>query len=258
MRAMSNNIEIKKLSFNNVFNNFSISFPIGKLIYVSGPNNCGKTTLIRTLSKKISAKYSILISNKELDKSDILNYNNTIECIIPKEIVFNNKTVGEEINNYNNSTESKELIKKMKLTKLLKTNISKLEEKNKVKLQLLLSLLKNKKYIFMDNIMSYFNKEEVYELNDILKEYIKKNKATIIITTIDLNNTINSDYLVIIYNNEIVLEGEPLKVLEKDNIINKVGLDLPFMIDLSSKLKDYDLIKEIELDKERLINKIWK
>ena len=51
---------------------------------------------------------------------------------------------------------------------------------------------------------------------------------------------------------------EPLKVLEKDNIINKVDLDLPFMIDLSSKLRDYDLIKEIELDKESLINKLWK
>ena len=42
------------------------------------------------------------------------------------------------------------------------------------------------------------------------------------------------------------------------DIINKVGLDLPFMIDLTTKLKDYDLIKDIETDKDKLINKLWK
>ena len=127
-----------------------------------------------------------------------------------------------------------------------------------IKLQLLITLLRKPKVLFIDNIMSYFSKEEVNELNSILKDYIKEYKTTIVITTIDLNNTIESDYLIIFNDNKIVLEGEPLKVLEKDNIINKVDLDLPFMIDLSSKLRDYDLIKEIELDKEKLINTLWK
>ena len=106
--------------------------------------------------------------------------------------------------------------------------------------------------------MSYFDKDEVEELNNILKEYIKTYKVTILITTINLNNTINSDYLIIMIDNNIILEGKPLEVLDKDNIINKVGLDLPFMIDLSSKLRDYNLIEKIEIDKERLIDTLWK
>ena len=146
----------------------------------------------------------------------------------------------------------------MKLSKLLKTSIRKLDKKNTIKLQLLITLLCRPKVLFIDNIMSYFNKKEVNELNEILKYFINEYKTTIIITTIDLNNTINSDYLIIFNENKIILEGDPIKVLEKDNIINKENLDLPFMIDLSSKLKDYDLIKQIELDKEQLINKLWK
>ena len=102
------------------------------------------------------------------------------------------------------------------------------------------------------------DKVEVEQLNKLLKDYIKKYKTTIIITTINLENTINSDYLIIIDDNKIILEGKPLEILGKDNIINKVGLDLPFMIDLTTKLKDYDLIKDIEIDKEKLINKLWK
>ena len=67
-----------------------------------------------------------------------------------------------------------------------------------------------------------------------------------------------SYYLYIIGNKKIILEGKPLEVLEKDNILNKVGLNIPFMADLSVKLKDYDLIDSIILDKDRMVNILWK
>ena len=256
---MTKIIEIKNISYDNIFNKFNISFPIEKLTYLSGPNNCGKTTLIRILDRKIESKYSISINNKELNTLDLLEYYKTIKCLIPKEIDYINDTVQEEIDYHNKKLiDEQELIKRLKLTRLKKAQISCLEDKELIKLQLLIVLLSKPKVLFIDNIMSYFNKEEINELNDLLKDYIKEYKTTIIITTIDLNNTIYSDYLIIINDNKIVLEGEPLKVLEKDNTINKVNLDLPFMIDLSSKLRDYDLIKEIEIDKESLVNKLWK
>ena len=256
---MTKIIEIKNISYDNIFNKFNISFPMEKLIYLSGPNNCGKTTLIRTLDRKNDSKISISINNKEINTQDLLEYYKTIKCLIPKEIEFINNTVQEEIDYHNKKLiDEQELIKRLKLTRLKKAQINSLGDKELIKLQLLISLLSKPKVLFIDNIMSYFNKEEIKELNDLLKDYIKEYKTTIIITTIDLNNTIYSDYLIIINDNKIVLEGEPLEVLEKDNIINKVNLDLPFMIDLSSKLRDYDLIKEIEIDKESLINKLWK
>ena len=43
-----------------------------------------------------------------------------------------------------------------------------------------------------------------------------------------------------------------------DNIINKIGLNIPFMIDLSVKLRDYDLITDIETDYDRMIEALWK
>ena len=256
---MTKFIEIKNISYYNIFNKFNISFPSEKLIYLSGPNNCGKTTLIRILDRKIDSKISININDKEINTQDLLEYYKIINCIIPKEISFIKNTVEEEINYHNKKLINEtELIKKLKLTRYKKSEISKLKEKELIKLQLLISLLNKPKVLFIDNIMRYFNKDEIKDLNNIFKEYIKEYKTTILITTIDLNNTLESDYLIIINDNKIILEGEPLKVLEKDNIINKANLDLPFMIDLSSKLRDYDLIKEIELDKEKLINTLWK
>ena len=76
--------------------------------------------------------------------------------------------------------------------------------------------------------------------------------------TTNLDNVLKTDYIYVINNSEIIIEGNPKEVLEKDNIINKAGLELPFMMDLSVKLRDYDLIKDIELDMDRMVNLLWK
>ena len=47
---------INKLNFGDTLKNFTISFPKEKLIYFSGKNNCGKTTLLRTIDRKIYTK----------------------------------------------------------------------------------------------------------------------------------------------------------------------------------------------------------
>ena len=56
---------INKLNFGDTFKNFTISFPKEKLIYFSGKNNCGKTTLLRTIDRKIyNSKIGIAIMVK--------------------------------------------------------------------------------------------------------------------------------------------------------------------------------------------------
>ena len=79
-----------------------------------------------------------------------------------------------------------------------------------------------------------------------------------IITVTNLEISIDTDYLYIIDKGNLELSGKPLEVLEKDNIINKIGLNIPFMIDLSVKLRDYDLITDIETDYDRMIEALWK
>ena len=93
---------------------------------------------------------------------------------------------------------------------------------------------------------------------NILHKYQEENNLTIIQTSINLEDSLTTDYLYIINNGEIALEGKPIEVLTNDNIINKIGLNLPFMVDLSVKLKDYDLLDKIILDKDRMVEELWK
>lgn len=254
-------IKISNLTFAELFNNFNINFKENKLNFISGPNNCGKTTLIRILNNQYPIVDSITVKNKLLEEYTIEEYSKLVKCIIPEEIIFSCETLDEEvtyINNSLNQTEYKELLKDLKLKKIKTEQINDLTEQEKIKVQLLLGIISNAEIILIDNIGTYFTQKEMIEIIKVLKNYQEKKSLTIIFTTSDLEDTLNGDYLFIISESNIVLEGAPIDVLQKDNVINKVGLNVPFMVDLSVKLRDYELINEIELDMDRMVEKLWK
>lgn len=114
-------------------------------------------------------------------------------------------------------------------------------------------LVLKKKVVFF-NILDNINYLDVSKLFDFLR---KKNVNFINIT----NNSelaLLTKYTTIYKDDKIVLEGETLKVMENDSIFRKLGLKIPFMINLSILLKDYGVINEIETDMDSLRDKLWK
>lgn len=114
-------------------------------------------------------------------------------------------------------------------------------------------LVLKKKVVFF-NILDNINYLDVSKLFDFLK---KKNVNFINIT----NNSelaLLTKYTTIYKDDKIVLEGETLKVMENDSIFRKLGLKIPFMINLSILLKDYGVINEIVTDMDSLRDMLWK
>lgn len=260
-----NCIEILGLNYLHIFNNFSIAIENEKFITISGANNCGKTTLIRIIGGQVPIQNTITVFGQLQETYKITETQNIIQTIIPLELTSFQNTVEEEllyqISNEISKIEKNKLIKEItkafKLTKLLTKSVESLKNGEKIYLQLALALIKNPRILLIDDLSPYYNKQELLEITKILCEYNEKNKITIIMVTSLLECNLLSDYTYILNNGEIVLEGNPKEVLEKDNILNKSGLNLPFMMDLSVKLRDYDLIKNIELDMDRLVDTLW-
>ena len=264
---MNNNcIELLGLNYKHLFSNFSIALEKEKFITISGANNCGKTTLIRIISGQVQLNNTITLYDKPFESYKVTEIANIIQSVIPLELTYFQNTVENEmlyqISNDITKSERNKLIKEIaktfKLTKLLTKSVESLKNKEKIYLQLALAIIKNPKIILVDDLSLYFSKQELLEITKSLYEYNQKYKTTIIMVTSVLECNLLSDYTYIISNGEIVLEGNPKEVLEKDNILNKAGLNLPFMMDLSVKLRDYDLIENIELDMDRLVNTLWK
>lgn len=248
---MTKIIEINSFSDDNLFENLTISVEKNTITTISGSNSCGKTTLMRILNREVITDNDILLNNKSINDYTIREYISLVQTVIPLEIVFKEKTLEKELNN-------KDLVKGLRIKSILNKDISTLTIKEKVLAQLAIALDNKPEVLLLDNVFIYFSNKECEEIFTFLRNYQKKNNLTVVLTTIDLRDSLYTDYLYIIGNKKIVLEGKPLEVLEKDNILNKVGLNIPFMADLSVKLKDYDLLDSIILDKDRMVDILWK
>ena len=217
--------------------NFNIGFYENTFYTISGSNNSGKTTLIRTLK----------------------HINNFSQAVIPFEVRVSKNTILEELTYQNNDQEFiNYLLKGLKIKSISKESINNLSKKEIILVQITLALSKRPKVLLLDSIGNYLKYEELKSIFKFLRDYQSKYALTVVTTTIHLEESLLTDYLYIIDDGMIILEGEPLEVLQKDNIINKAGLEVPFMIDLSVKLKDYDLISNIELDQDRMVDILWK
>ena len=258
---MSEIIKITNLNYLDIFHNFNISLPSQKFISISGPNNCGKTTLIRILSGELFQNKSIIFNGTLVEEQKLDKYLKMISSLIPEEITFIYNTLEEELlslSNKSNKDDVTYLLKELKLSSIKNIPFISLDLSTLIKIKLLLILLNCPKVLLLDDIGLYFSKEDYQNIITILKKYQEQKKLTIIMTTSNLEETITTDYLYILLKGAIYLEGKPIEVLKKDNVLNKIGLRLPFMIDLSVKLKDYNLITEIELDMDRMVDKLWK
>lgn len=264
---INNAIKINNLTIPPAFKNFSLIIPSGKLISISGPNNCGKTTLIRILDRQLPSGDSILLFGQNLSAYKVYDHTKIIKTVIPEEIQFTNNTLEQELASivesfkYESPEDKmiyKHILKKLKLLKYQKSNLSHLDKQTIIKVQLLFALSALPKVLLLDDIFKSFSQKEKKYLLSFLKEFQLERSMTIVFTTSNLEESLFCDYLYIIDNNEIILQGEPMKILQKDNVLNRAGLRLPFMIDLSVKLRDYDLISDIELDMDRMVEFLWK
>ena len=256
---MENAIEIANLYYHNLFANLSLCIKKNSFSVLAGPNNCGKTTLIRILNRELITEEDIEIMDQEINIYPIDFYSKLVSCIIPMEKIPQEINIEEELHLYSQNTKEIEaILKGLKIKKIIRKKIKDLPSKEFILYQIATTLIQKPSIILIDTISSYFTKKEMKDILSFLKEYQEARKITILYIARDLEESLIADDLYIMNEGKIALQGKPLEVLEKDNIINKIGLSIPFMIDLSVKLKDYDLIDKIELDKDRLVDKLWK
>ena len=75
---------------------------------------------------------------------------------------------------------------------------------------------------------------------------------------IKLENILFSSYTIFINNGYVQLDGTPSKILEHDNVLAREGIYIPIMMDLSLKLKFYNLVDDVIMDTGRMVDELWK
>ncbi len=269
---MTNILTIKNLNFKydntTIFQDFNLSIAENSYISIAGNNGSGKTTLIKLLAgllpsgNTITIGYSYVDNNRIHDHSKEIGvmFGNQLNSFLFEDVYKEMAFPLENLNKKVTDIEKKilELSKLFGISKLLDKKTSDLTNLEKQELLIVLALLHEPKILLLDNPFSMMDKTTKEKMKKALLEYKQKYGITIILTTTNLEDTIDTDYLYVINAGNIVVEGEPLTVLQEDTLLNRLGLQLPFMVDLSLKLQFYELLEEIEIDMDRMVNHLWK
>lgn len=249
----------------------SVSFEIeaGTFTVIAGNNESGKTTLLKLLAgllpsqKSVIAEFGYVNSKRFYDTArffgiciEDMHHRFLFEDVY-QEMIFSLENLNDSVKDIEKKVS--QMAKLFKNVKMLDKKIVDLTNSEKQELTLMIALLHEPKVLLLDDgfkMMTYQTKKKVIT---ILKQ-LQDQGLTILLTTTNLEDVLetNADRVLVLYQGKIVMEGAPLAVLQEEKILNEVGLELPFMIDLSLKLKFYEVFDQVETSMDRMVDALWK
>lgn len=244
-------LELKDISYSNILNNISFKINEGDNLSIIGNIASGKTTLCNILNNRLKYNGSYLINDEVVNKTIV---NNNVILINNCYLYDNDKVVDIFFDEINDEDKIKKIVKTFNIDRLLNIRLEELNKADRYYILIILALLSNKKYIVIDDILCNLRKKYI----ENIYKYAKKNKISIINVASTLDNVLFSDYVIFLYKSKIAMEGNVIDTLKEEKLIKRLGFRLPFMYDLSLQLNYYEVLDDIIIDREKMVDKIWK
>jgi len=112
--------------------------------------------------------------------------------------------------------------------------------------------------IILDEATSMLDPMGRSEVIQTVKELNQQSALTVISITHDLEEASKADRIIVMNGGKKYMEGTPEEVFKLGDKLVEIGLDLPFSVLLSQKLKDAGIsLKEEHLSEEGLVNELW-
>lgn len=258
---MENIIEIKELTYSDkdilIFDKLNLEIKKGSFTTIIGPNNSGKSTLVKILLGIIKTESNIIINNKDITNIDknIIGYipNNINDSIIMDtiidEITLNDKVDNKELN---------KLLEEFNLKDRKYENPKNLSNGEQQLIYIISSLVRKPKIIICDESFTNLDNLVKDKVLKILKKLCFEKGITIINVTNDTEDILYGDSVAIISDKKILINDKKENIIGNEKLFKKLNLKMPFMAELSLKLGYYGLLNNIETDMNRMINKLWK
>jgi len=235
-----------------------VSFTIdeGELVGFIGPNGAGKTTTLKCLSGLLypnSGIVSVLGFNPWQRKTEfqkqfalVMGQKNQLWWDLPAmETFILNKEIYEVPNEQFKKTLN-ELTRLLEVEEILKIQVRKLSLGQRMKCELIAALLHSPKVLFLDEPTIGLDVVMQKKMCDFIKEYNRRYKATIILTSHYMGDVKElCERVVIIDKGKIVFDGKLEEIIKKfaDHKIISVTLAKeadPKKFDEIGKVEEYD------------------
>ena len=262
---MKNSIETKNvnISYGNVdiVENLNLEIPKGKITTIIGANGCGKSTILKTIARIISAKSGdIYINSKNIKTQKSKEIAKTM-AVLPQNPQAPNGLTVEELIAYGrfphkngfktDKNEDKEIVDwALKSTGIYEFKNRKIEDLSGGQRQrawIAMALAQKTDILLLDEPTTYLDLAHQLEVLEVLDELNKKYNTTIVMVIHELNNAARfAHHMIGIKKGKICCEGSPDEVMTKENLRELFNIDSEIVKDPRTKKPvciTYDMIR---------------
>ncbi|CEK30810.1 iron compound ABC transporter ATP-binding protein FhuC [[Clostridium] sordellii] len=219
-----------------IIENLSLNIKKGEVVSIIGPNGCGKSTLLKSLSRMIKPVSGDIyiqseniksLKNKAISQKVCLlsQHNDAPGDLTVEELVYFGRIPHKKW--YESKSKSDEelvnwAIENTGLTRYKNTPISSLSGGERQRAYIAQALCQKPDILLLDEPTTYLDISYQLELMELVREINERLNITIVMVLHELNQASKySDRLIIMKSGEIVSDGCPKEIINKE-IIKKV------------------------------------
>lgn len=268
---MKQAIKVTKLSFFyddvEVIREINFQIKKGSITTMIGNTGGGKSTLVKLLSGKVKGMGNIEYFEKNINQFTKYDWNrinvvdyHSYQHLIKGTVLENLKKSLQKCQRLEKNLRYsiEEFAKLWKIDTILQTDITDLTLEEQSIVALAISSLSQQGILILDDAFVHIGMLRKKQVFKVLRRLNRELRFTILNVTHDINEIIYGDYAILLYQGKIVLKGDVEDVVKCEKILKKYHYELPFVAELSNKLRYYNLIDNIILDMNRMVNAIWK
>ncbi|MDO4467764.1 MAG: energy-coupling factor transporter ATPase [Bacillota bacterium] len=261
-------IKVTDLTFSydqekDVIKNVSFSIPKGSYTTIVGHNGSGKSTIAKLLIGLLEAKSGkIEIMGKELSEDTVYDIRGNVGIVFQNpDNQFIGSTVADDIafglENHCVPQEKMEGIihevaSQVHMTKYLNSEPTKLSGGQKQRVAIAGVLAIEPEIVIFDESTSMLDPQGKAVINKQIQKLHKNKNMTVLSITHDMEEVAQSEYVIVLKEGQIALEGSPKEVFSSGQL-EGMKLHLPFAMSFSQKLVNEGILEDSSLTLEKVV-----
>jgi energy-coupling factor transport system ATP-binding protein len=255
----------KKYAVKNI--NFQVKK--GEWLAIVGHNGSGKSTIAKLLNGLLKPESGLIkIFNIELDETTVWDIRKRVGMVFQNP---DNQFVGTTVQDdvafglENNGIPRDEMVERVneairlvKMEEFLEQEPHHLSGGQKQRVAIAGIIALRPDIIILDEATSMLDPKGRHEVLETVRDLKVKQNISVISITHDLEEVVKADKVIVMNKGEMLTQGTPEEVFLLGEQLEKIGLDLPFTIKLSNRLKSAGFsLSTNHLTAEGLVNELW-
>lgn len=267
-----NQLTLKNVTFSydenvNAVQDINLEVSEGQYVTIIGHNGSGKSTITKLIIGLLEAKSGeIFVDGVALTPYNVYDIREKIAIVFQNpDNQFIGSTVRDDIafgleNQLVEPSKMNAIIEEFSsrvgMDSFLEHEPTKLSGGQKQRVAIAGALAMKPEILVLDEATSMLDPKGRKEVNELVHELHTKNNMTILSITHDIEEVLLSDYVFVMSEGKLVMQGLPQEILDRAEELIELQLDIPFTVKFFNALKEQGITIDEKFDLKEMVEKL--